>query len=168
MAHFLSLFSADVMQQCGNYEVEEGEECDAGFLGMIDADDCCNPNCTLKPEKECRYRHWCSYGRISLWERWREGGRGTVCVGCLFMFPHLVLFCSDVSHACCDGCFFAELGTVCREYAPGNLQCLESVRCTGSSAICPVDDLSYVPIESSCRGDGKCYPMGSLCSGCVQ
>ena len=45
---------------CGNYEVEEGEECDAGALGMVGADQCCTEDCRLRStslmggEVECR------------------------------------------------------------------------------------------------------------------
>ena len=34
---------------CGNYKVEEGEECDAGALGMVNSDPCCTSDCKLRP-----------------------------------------------------------------------------------------------------------------------
>ena len=60
--------------RCGNYIVdEEGEECDAGALGLVDKDPCCTADCRLRPTTpdgdtvECRYmphqwdRRKCSY-----------------------------------------------------------------------------------------------------------
>jgi disintegrin and metalloproteinase domain-containing protein 17 len=36
--------------RCGNYMVdEEGEECDAGALGLVDKDPCCTADCRLRP-----------------------------------------------------------------------------------------------------------------------
>ena len=71
---------------------------------------------------------------------------------------------SDVNDDCCSGCQYANSSNVCREYAPGNIQCLENIHCMGTSKKCPVNELSYVPIESACPVDGKCYPPDSVCS----
>lgn len=71
---------------------------------------------------------------------------------------------SDVNDDCCSGCQYANSSTVCMEYAPGNIQCLENITCTGSDKKCPVSQFSYVPVESPCRVDGKCYPPDSECS----
>ena len=33
--------------------MEEGEECDAGYIGAEDKDTCCDQRCRLRPEAEC-------------------------------------------------------------------------------------------------------------------
>ncbi|XP_072042167.1 ADAM 17-like protease isoform X1 [Amphiura filiformis] len=38
---------------CGNYRVEQGEECDAGLVGLNDQDKCCSANCKLKKSAKC-------------------------------------------------------------------------------------------------------------------
>ncbi|XP_059159875.1 ADAM 17-like protease [Physella acuta] len=38
---------------CGNGIVDPGEECDAGALGIANADDCCTSSCTLAPGVQC-------------------------------------------------------------------------------------------------------------------
>ena len=40
--------------QCGNYEVERDEECDAGLQGTIGTDPCCNERCRFKNGANCR------------------------------------------------------------------------------------------------------------------
>ena len=45
---------ARVESQCGNYRVEMGEQCDAGVLGMVGQDPCCNEQCNLSPGSLCR------------------------------------------------------------------------------------------------------------------
>ena len=65
MTTSLSLSSSERSQlegRCGNYMVdEEGEECDAGALGLVDKDPCCTADCRLRPTTpdgdtvECRY-----------------------------------------------------------------------------------------------------------------
>lgn len=40
---------------CGNSLVEEGEECDAGFIGSEDNDPCCDSTCKLKIGAICRW-----------------------------------------------------------------------------------------------------------------
>ena len=45
----------DRKAMCGNGIIEEGEECDAGFLDTGIADMCCDMDkCTLKPGAVCR------------------------------------------------------------------------------------------------------------------
>ena len=49
--------------QCGDYMIQDGEECDAGALGMVDSDPCCTSDCRLRDTApggdpvECRYIH---------------------------------------------------------------------------------------------------------------
>ena len=40
---------------CGNYRLEQGEQCDVGIVDSNNPDDCCTANCRLKPGKLCRY-----------------------------------------------------------------------------------------------------------------
>ncbi|KAH9498811.1 hypothetical protein Btru_005208 [Bulinus truncatus] len=40
---------------CGNGIVDEGEECDAGAVGIVSADLCCTKFCKLQPKAECRH-----------------------------------------------------------------------------------------------------------------
>ena len=54
LCHFLKLSIARVESQCGNYRVETGEQCDAGALGMVGQDPCCNEQCNLSPGSLCR------------------------------------------------------------------------------------------------------------------
>ncbi|WAR11458.1 ADA17-like protein [Mya arenaria] len=35
-------------QPCGNGRMDAGEECDGGFLGMVNQDTCCASDCTLR------------------------------------------------------------------------------------------------------------------------
>lgn len=46
-------FTASVEEQCGDYEVESGEECDAGLLGQLGNDPCCNSSCKLTEGALC-------------------------------------------------------------------------------------------------------------------
>ncbi|GFU62880.1 ADAM 17-like protease [Trichonephila clavipes] len=46
-------FSKPEESFCGNSLVEEGEECDAGFIGSEDNDPCCDSTCKLKPGAIC-------------------------------------------------------------------------------------------------------------------
>nr|XP_042896996.1 ADAM 17-like protease [Parasteatoda tepidariorum] len=46
-------FSKPEESFCGNSLVEEGEECDAGFIGSEDNDPCCDSACKLKPRAIC-------------------------------------------------------------------------------------------------------------------
>ncbi|GAV05778.1 hypothetical protein RvY_15856 [Ramazzottius varieornatus] len=38
---------------CGNFLVEEGEECDAGYIGAEDKDTCCDQRCRLRTGAKC-------------------------------------------------------------------------------------------------------------------
>ncbi|XP_070533184.1 ADAM 17-like protease isoform X1 [Ptychodera flava] len=38
---------------CGNYLVEDGEECDAGLVGLDSDDECCDRYCYFRPGKRC-------------------------------------------------------------------------------------------------------------------
>ncbi|XP_005096483.1 ADAM 17-like protease [Aplysia californica] len=38
---------------CGNGKIDSGEECDAGFLGRLNLDPCCNNDCTLTRTSTC-------------------------------------------------------------------------------------------------------------------
>lgn len=40
---------------CGDYEVEPGEACDGGLEGMFGLVDCCDSNCQLRAQANCRY-----------------------------------------------------------------------------------------------------------------
>ncbi|WAR11487.1 ADA17-like protein, partial [Mya arenaria] len=40
-------------QLCGNGRMDAGEECDGGFLGMVNQDTCCASDCTLRPGAFC-------------------------------------------------------------------------------------------------------------------
>jgi len=42
-----------VPEQCGNFRVEAMEDCDAGFLGMVRRDPCCNEDCFLANGAMC-------------------------------------------------------------------------------------------------------------------
>ncbi|RDD42127.1 ADAM 17-like protease [Trichoplax sp. H2] len=46
-------FTERSKSRCGNYEVEEGEECDAGILGNKGRSSCCTPNCKFRPNAVC-------------------------------------------------------------------------------------------------------------------
>ncbi|CAL8071934.1 unnamed protein product [Orchesella dallaii] len=46
-------FSEPEESFCGNLRVEGNEQCDAGLLGTEDSDQCCKPNCTLRPGAVC-------------------------------------------------------------------------------------------------------------------
>lgn len=55
-----SCFVAPTEDVCGNGILEKGEECDAGGLGFLTEDECCNSNCKLKSGARCSDRHsWC-------------------------------------------------------------------------------------------------------------
>lgn len=41
--------------QCGNGLIDDGESCDAGYLGRLGLDVCCNAQCTLVKGASCRY-----------------------------------------------------------------------------------------------------------------
>ena len=47
-------------EQCGNFRVEAMEECDAGLLGMVRRDPCCNEDCFLANDAVCRWAEDCS------------------------------------------------------------------------------------------------------------
>ncbi|OQV14394.1 ADAM 17-like protease [Hypsibius exemplaris] len=38
---------------CGNFLVEDGEQCDAGYIGAEDKDACCDQRCKLRPDAIC-------------------------------------------------------------------------------------------------------------------
>ncbi|XP_055339465.1 ADAM 17-like protease isoform X2 [Paramacrobiotus metropolitanus] len=42
---------------CGNFLVEDGEECDAGYMGADDKDYCCDRHCRLRPTAKCSNRN---------------------------------------------------------------------------------------------------------------
>ncbi|WAR11460.1 ADA17-like protein [Mya arenaria] len=44
-------------QLCGNGRMDAGEECDGGFLGMVNQDTCCASDCTLRPGAFCSFLH---------------------------------------------------------------------------------------------------------------
>lgn len=46
--------SEDQNQICGNGRIDEGEECDAGFLSKFNLDDCCDKSCRLVAGAVCR------------------------------------------------------------------------------------------------------------------
>ena len=55
IGRILFFISADsTVLQCGNFEVEEGEDCDAGFLGVLGRDRCCNSTCGYSEGAVCR------------------------------------------------------------------------------------------------------------------
>ena len=39
---------------CGNYQVDEGEQCDGGRMTLDGRDPCCTEQCQLKDSSECR------------------------------------------------------------------------------------------------------------------
>lgn len=43
-------FIEDKKEFCGNFKIEQGEECDAGYVLK---DECCNKECKLQPGKKC-------------------------------------------------------------------------------------------------------------------
>ena len=59
---FSILLQAPNFPICGNQLIDDGEECDCGFLEdcLKNNDFCCNPadtrnECRLKPQAQCRY-----------------------------------------------------------------------------------------------------------------
>ena len=50
----------NVTSLCGNFAVEGEEECDGGFVGMFNDNSCCNTNCKLVEEADCRYVCTCT------------------------------------------------------------------------------------------------------------
>ena len=51
----ISCFLPDIQRtKCGNFILEEGEECDAGLSRN---DPCCNDDCELRPGAICRCVH---------------------------------------------------------------------------------------------------------------
>ena len=52
---FLWLDADNTVLQCGNYEVEDDEECDAGLLGMVGRDSCCSSSCHYMHPATCRF-----------------------------------------------------------------------------------------------------------------
>lgn len=47
-------YIAQLVSLCGNYELDEGEECDGGRLTVNGDDPCCNESCSLRSEAKCR------------------------------------------------------------------------------------------------------------------
>lgn len=58
MSHLKAVFfTENKPDTCGNYVVDELEECDAGFavsLGIA-SDPCCDSSCRLQPGANCRW-----------------------------------------------------------------------------------------------------------------
>ena len=50
--YMYTLERSQLVGRCGNYQVEEGEECDGGALGMVGTDPCCTRNCQFRAETE--------------------------------------------------------------------------------------------------------------------
>ena len=42
---------------CGNGIIDDGEQCDVGFIELGDVDTCCQADCLLKPGAQCRCFH---------------------------------------------------------------------------------------------------------------
>ena len=46
--------AGDSPEPCGNYAVDEGEDCDAGLDGKLNLDLCCDSSCRFRPPAVCR------------------------------------------------------------------------------------------------------------------
>ena len=161
-------YTETVNNQCGDYEVNSGEECDAGFSGMIGNDPCCTSACTLREGMNCRcvafvvvlyivgnHTLTVSYNHIHT----------LTCVTYTHMchiHSHVIYF-SDINNQCCENCDYASNTTVCRTFNEGDINCLASVNCDGISKDCPSEVL-YLPPDTECRGSGMCLPVGTNCS----
>lgn len=59
-AFFVVLFLTDVSfpeakrSQCGNMDLEAGEQCDSFLIGAKPIDQCCDTNCRLVGDAQCR------------------------------------------------------------------------------------------------------------------
>ncbi|XP_052819225.1 ADAM 17-like protease [Mya arenaria] len=77
-------------QLCGNGRMDAGEECDGGFLGMVNQDTCCASDCTLRPGAFC------------------SPANSDCCTDSCFTAPSTVVCKGDVEGSCteevsCDG-----------------------------------------------------------------
>ena len=140
-------------EQCGDYEVESGEECDAGLLGQLGNDPCCNSSCKLTEGALCR----CEGVRVCRCDSVRGDGVRSVTAGCSSIWSNLFklvvllvsLDLSDINDICCEDCGYAPPTVVCRSFPGGNRDCLDAVNCTGDAKDCP-SVTNFVAVGTEC------------------
>ncbi|KAH9498763.1 hypothetical protein Btru_005068 [Bulinus truncatus] len=86
---------SDVIALCGNGKVEPGEECDAGAIGLVNADSCCSKFCKLIPPAVCSdlNTECCANCRLA--------SARTVCYDSDGVDCKMVSFCSEACQLCC-------------------------------------------------------------------
>lgn len=68
--HLISLIEVSGTSWCGNYRIDDGEACDAGYEGKKNNDPCCDSSCQLKPPAHCRWE------QTNLYHVCRRGSKG--------------------------------------------------------------------------------------------
>lgn len=119
---------------CGNYQVEEGEECDAGALGMVGADLCCTKDCALREVTSLGDKVECS------------DVNDACCENCLVSRP-------DSNRVCL-------MHSTGNARCLRSVQCMGEKTCPQNLTF----DLRYVDIWSECGQEGRCLPPDAKCT----
>ncbi|KAK7499719.1 hypothetical protein BaRGS_00009060 [Batillaria attramentaria] len=105
-------------KNCGNAQVDYGEECDVGLLVDGRQDPCCTPECKLKSGSQC------SEVNVACCVDCKTAPMGTVCAGDLTTACKKEAVCDGVSQDCPD-----------RESVEDNTTCLEKGTCYGGRCL---------------------------------
>ncbi|KAI8761217.1 ADAM 17 protease isoform X2 [Biomphalaria glabrata] len=108
---------------CGDGIVNEGEECDAGAIGIVDADLCCTKYCTLQPGAEC------SEMNTECCLNCRLANKGTLCSDNKGIDCKRKSYCTGKSFGCPEPARLPD-GTTCAEGG----SCLKGI-CRGFCAM---------------------------------
>jgi len=148
----------EVISECGNGLVDEGEECDDGKNG--DPYDGCRDDCkfTCKQNSDCSNGNICDgEERCNIETHICENGVSMENCNICFPSPDLkiCLFGSCVAPICGDGCVTSEAGEFCEP--PNELGCdSECHYLCASDEDCPDD-------EDICNGEEYCNTTTHLC-----
>lgn len=140
---------------CGNYRLEQGEQCDVGIVDNNNPDECCTANCMLKPGKLCSDKN------------------SVCCENCYYAPPSKV--CSDATEQnayCSHKSYCTGRDVRCPSPHPLNdgTGCIDNGTCVGGAcmAFCEVNNYRSCicsPLEQSCyfccvfEPNGPCEPF---------
>ncbi|XP_048590326.1 ADAM 17-like protease [Nematostella vectensis] len=103
---------------CGNYKLEEGEECDPGNLGVTGTK-CCTRDCKLVKDTQCS-----------------DGYDSPCCEGCQFKAKDKICRAADPQHCTVDTfCTGKSASCPPSEYQQDNYTCIEGGKCRSGKCV---------------------------------
>ncbi|XP_071810805.1 ADAM 17-like protease isoform X2 [Apostichopus japonicus] len=127
---------------CGNYRIDDGEACDAGYEGKKNNDPCCDSSCQLKPPAHCSdQNHPCC-------SNCRYATSTTICRQA-----------SDYDADCAQTAYCTGRSSECPASKPreDNSSCIDGGKCVGGVCLPFCESQHRGLLSCLCSGENACY-----------